>query len=338
MFPNGRLPTLDTEMWVGVGESGEQKLLYSFYSKPTASPYTIMETSALPQQTKTSSLSQEVVRRMLNISKELKEERKTVVDKFDTKLKDSGYSRQQRRRILEAGLVGGTRKLNSDTKPAHQEAAQSLGTRRQKKLLIHEWFQGKSEGTKVPDQHNIKKKKTMGQTKETKTPDSIIFIPRSPDGDLIKTLRNAEQKLQGIGNIKLRLVEESGASLRQMLTTSNPWKDEPCGKAGCLMCVQKEMGRDKVGPCKNKSVVYQSSCLMCRKEGKRVTYTGETGRGIEERLGEHLRDGANQEEKSHIHQHLSSDHPEMLGEETPGDPKEMLNLFEVKALQTLPKA
>ena len=91
MFQNGRLPTLDTEMWVGVGESGEQKLFYGFYSKPTASPYTIIETSALPQQTKQSSLSQEVVRRMLNITPELKEERKTVVEQFDSKLKASGY-------------------------------------------------------------------------------------------------------------------------------------------------------------------------------------------------------------------------------------------------------
>ena len=75
MFPNQRLPTLDTEMWMGKGESGEQKLMYSFFSKPTASQYTIIESRALPQQTETSSLSQEVVRRMVNITKELKEER-----------------------------------------------------------------------------------------------------------------------------------------------------------------------------------------------------------------------------------------------------------------------
>ena len=100
------------------------------------------------------------------------------------------------------------------------------------------------------------------------------------------------------------------------------------------MCTQKEMGRDKVGPCKNKSVVYQSTCKTCRKEGRRTTYTGETGRGIEERLGEHLKDGANQEEKSHMYLHLTSDHPEI---ETPGDPRDMLNLFEVKALYSLPR-
>lgn len=119
MFPNQRLPTLGTGMWMGKGEPGEQKLMYSFFSKPTASPYTIMETSAMPQQIKTSSLSQEIVRRMVNISNELKEERREVVEKFDLKLKDSGYSRQQRKEILEAGL-----RLDQPTKRLHKHLSQ----------------------------------------------------------------------------------------------------------------------------------------------------------------------------------------------------------------------
>ena len=59
-------------------------------------------------------------------------------------------------------------------------------------------------------------------------------------------------------------------------------------------------------------MVYQSTCLLCRQEGKRVTYTGETGRGVEERLAEHLRDGATREDRSHIYQNLNSAHQELL--------------------------
>ena len=129
MFPNARLPTLDTEMWMGTGSSGEQKLFYSFYSMPTSSPYTIVETSALPQQMKQSSLSQEIVRRMLNITPELREERKEVIAQFDSKMKDSGYSREQRRAIAVAGLLGGTRRLNSETRPVHQEVYALFWTR-----------------------------------------------------------------------------------------------------------------------------------------------------------------------------------------------------------------
>lgn len=71
---------------------------------------------------------------------------------------------------------------------------------------------------------------------------------------------------------------------------------------------QKDLGREKTSPCKNKSVVYQSTCLICREQGRRVTYTGEIGRGLEERLG----DGENQDEKSHIHQLIVAEHPERL--------------------------
>ena len=55
----------------------------------------------------------------------------------------------------------------------------------QKKLLVNEWFQG-IDKTKVPGNNINNRRKKLGQTKETKTPHSIVFILRSPEGDLIK--------------------------------------------------------------------------------------------------------------------------------------------------------
>ena len=66
-FKRKRIPTLDSEWWIE--RSGDrQRLLYSFFRKPIASPYCMMESSAWAWNNKSRSLSQEVIRRMANIS------------------------------------------------------------------------------------------------------------------------------------------------------------------------------------------------------------------------------------------------------------------------------
>ena len=102
-FLDGRLPTLDFACWLEEGGSknemdhqedpeaecdcrqdhgeGRQKIIYSFYEKPMNSPFSILERSALPESTKMSSLTQEVVRRMANTSEDVpQEERNQIVE------------------------------------------------------------------------------------------------------------------------------------------------------------------------------------------------------------------------------------------------------------------
>ena len=119
-FPNNRLPTLDFTCWLeddfeidGASdniENGEvdedqartrSRIFYSFFEKPMSSPFCILEQSALPENTKIASLSQEVVRRMLNTSELVsQQERNQVIETFITKLRVSGYHQEKIRRII----------------------------------------------------------------------------------------------------------------------------------------------------------------------------------------------------------------------------------------------
>ena len=59
---DGKLPILDTKMWVERGVDGLEQIRYELYEKPMVSRVMTMERSSLPIKTKITVLSQEVVR------------------------------------------------------------------------------------------------------------------------------------------------------------------------------------------------------------------------------------------------------------------------------------
>ena len=100
-FPDGSLPTLDTRIWVAKGPRVE----YRFYEKPMASNRVVTNKSAMGENGKMASLSQDLVRRMLATSESLGDQvRVNVVDEYGTKLRNSGYSLEKSRNIIIAGL------------------------------------------------------------------------------------------------------------------------------------------------------------------------------------------------------------------------------------------
>ena len=86
---------------------------YKFYRKPTDSKFKILEPSGGSYQQKKTSLSQEVVRRLLNTeaNSSLKD-RETILNNFSTKLEGSGYKKAQIREIVESGVVGYCRRVD----------------------------------------------------------------------------------------------------------------------------------------------------------------------------------------------------------------------------------
>ena len=122
-FEDGYIPTLDTRLKV----CQDGSVNYNFYEKSVASKFTIRENAALSENSKTSSLAQEVVRRLLTTDewvtnldrKKVCEADKLtgrgqvgkVIEDFNEKMKRSGYNLTRRQEIVKAGILGYKRKM-----------------------------------------------------------------------------------------------------------------------------------------------------------------------------------------------------------------------------------
>ena len=77
-FPNNKLPTLDTNLWMSQDNKAPQ-IEYEFYEKPMNSQFCILEKSAMDYQTKFSILSQDLVRRLLNTKETIAQPKKDEI-------------------------------------------------------------------------------------------------------------------------------------------------------------------------------------------------------------------------------------------------------------------
>ena len=97
-----KLPILDLQCWVE-----GRVVFHMYYEKPCASQYFIKEASAMSANTKWSSLSQEIIRRMKNTSRRVAHEiRENILTDCMRKLKRSGYPESFRCKVLIKGLQG----------------------------------------------------------------------------------------------------------------------------------------------------------------------------------------------------------------------------------------
>ena len=109
---------------------------------------------------------------------------------------------------------------------------------------------------------------------------------------------------------KLKVVENAGTSLGQMLSNKNPWAGSKCGRPDCFPCKQQT---EHVENCGIQNVVYESRCNVCNLEekGKKEKtledtrplpsiYVGESSRSLKERSKEHHADYSKMQEDSHM--------------------------------------
>ena len=98
-FADGR-PTLDTNIWMEGG-----RVLNTFFEKEMSAKTVIHRDSALSENSKMASLSQNMVRHMRNTSERLPiEERVLVVNKFTQIMANYGYTKDQARKVIVSGL------------------------------------------------------------------------------------------------------------------------------------------------------------------------------------------------------------------------------------------
>ena len=234
---NGRLPTLDVELWMEeVTGQRRKKINYSFFEEKLKTPYCVMRLSAMPASSKISILSQDLVRRMMNCSETVPQsERNGIVNLYIDRLVTSGYDKNQVREIIESGLLGYEKKLERARKakiPLHRPASFSLASRQKKKLTQKtNWYKAKPKNKTPPKKHKATTNKKM-----PKPLVSLIFVPKTVDGDLSKRLREIDRKISEVTGDQCKVVERSGTKLKQLLHKSNPWQNVKCGREKFLIC------------------------------------------------------------------------------------------------------
>ena len=101
-FPNKRLPTLEFVLWLIDGI-----MRHSYFEKVMKTQYTVMQRSAMSEHQRMAILSNELVRRLSTIHRDVVEEEISgVIKTYISQLKTSGYGRKQTREIVICGVVG----------------------------------------------------------------------------------------------------------------------------------------------------------------------------------------------------------------------------------------
>ena len=84
-FEDNTLPTLDTRLWIE-----EEQIRYSFYEKPMSNRQVVHNNSAMGENSKIASLSQELIRRLKNTSVEIDQGNiDEIINNFSVKLVSS---------------------------------------------------------------------------------------------------------------------------------------------------------------------------------------------------------------------------------------------------------
>ena len=153
-------------------------------------------------QTKFSILSQDLVRRLLNTKDTIPQsKRNQIIDKYTDKLFNSGYNTAQVRQIVIAGIRGYTRKVNIALQAGtdlHRSAASSLDSRIRKKIFEKtSWFKGNNKKKESITQKSDKKRSNQ-QKQKAMDIKSVLFVPRTDGGELLKRLRKKEADIAEI--------------------------------------------------------------------------------------------------------------------------------------------
>ena len=62
--------------------------------------------------------------------------------------------------------------------------------------------------------------------------------------------------------------------------------------------------------------MYTSTCLICKEQGLKTIYIGESSNSLAERAVQHLNDAADPSKESHMAGHIKEQHPGAIPEET----------------------
>ena len=183
-FEGGWLPTLDMNLIV----TSRNEILFKQYEKEVSSKQTIQRSSAMNENVKNQILSQDMIRRLMNTCENVgAETREQVVDQYAQKLINSGFSKEQTKRIVINGIRGFEGKRRRRAKEGRELRRTAAGSRckryREKLMGKTTWFKRgrKEEGSKMNPG-----KKRGEQVKDKKEEQveyrTVLFVENSVGG------------------------------------------------------------------------------------------------------------------------------------------------------------
>ena len=268
LHTNHRLPILDTDMWiqeVEVNGVKKHQILYSYYEKEMASKYLIHSNSALPQKSKMNILVNELLRVMRTTSLRVDETQKIKnVQHFINKMQFSGYDQEDKVHVYKKAKKTFTEDVNDSQVYPHKD---------------------KDTRQKENTREKIHQKKTWF-SKQGKYK-SVFYVDATPNSLLAEKC----QKILNKYDVRIKVMEKPGESIKSLLTKSNPFKKKGCGDNNCPICI-RDCG-----------INYCEHYDLCN--GK---YDGETGEAIKARFGEHLDEYRLRPQKSVMHAHSLEHH------------------------------
>ena len=200
----------------------------------------------------------------------------------------SGYTENHRKEAIQCTVVGYERMVERDDKgrtPLYRSRIWNKEVRRKKKLMKKlAWYRPQ---------------------------DTVIFVPTTPNGELAMKLRKVVQEEGRRINVKGRVVETAGTSLRQKLVRTDLAANKPCRQQDCLLCITG--GGNSSTSYHRSGALYKGSYKICEKNDLRAEYHGETGYSAYTRTQEHAREIKKQDSNNAFAKHLATVHPENKG-------------------------
>ena len=130
-----------------------------------------------------------------------------------------------------------------------------------------------------------------------------LFVPFTPGGQLVKQLKEAEERSSADRKVRFRFVERAGTSLKAVLQKSDPWAGGKCGSGECFPC-----RGGKGGDCRRNNVTYQIVCEECERGNVVAHYKGETSKNTYTRGLKHLEQLRNKSKDSVLWAHCKEHH------------------------------
>ena len=275
LHADNKMPILDLKVWV----NEQNTIMHEFYAKDVSSKAVVNYSSALPDNVKRTVLSQEGLRRLLNCSRSLPWSEKTKhLTEFSKNLQYSGYNKFFRFHTIASSIKAYNNlcsKEDDGERPLYRPRSWNESERREnKRLKKNEWF------------------KKDGEV-------SVLFVPPTPNSTLAKTLREVAEKSE----LKIRIAERSGVSLKRKLQRSNPFKPKNCERYDCLLC--RTGGK---GNCEAEGVTYNIECIWCGIEVVEGEYIGQSSQNPYTRGKKHLQELDLKLDKSVMWKHAKRKH------------------------------